>query len=69
MKAFNAVNLFFKYDVNGTGLREDLSFTLNVDNVFDEDPPLYKNSGQPGYDPSHTFTVGRYVQFGIEKKF
>ncbi|CAN7535304.1 TonB-dependent receptor [Phenylobacterium sp. LjRoot219] len=69
VKAFNAVNLFFKYDVNGSGLYSDLAFTLNVDNVFDEDPPLYKNSGQPGYDPSHTFTLGRYVQFGIEKKF
>ena len=69
VKGFAAVNLFFKYDVNGRGLYQDLSFTLNVDNLFDADPPLYKNSGQAGYDPSHTFTLGRYVQLGVEKKF
>lgn len=58
-----------KYDVNGEGLASDLSFTANVQNIFDEDPPLYKNSGQAGYDPSKFFTLGRVFQIGVQKKF
>jgi iron complex outermembrane receptor protein len=69
VKPYNAVNLFFKYDVRGEGLTKDLSFTLNIDNVFDVDPPLYKNSSQPGYDPSHIFTLGRVFQIGVTEKF
>lgn len=69
VKAYDAVNLFFKYDVRGEGLTKDLSFTLNIDNVFDVDPPLYKNSAQPGYDPSHIFTLGRVFQIGVTEKF
>lgn len=67
--SFNVFNLFLKYDVNGSGLASDLSFTANVQNIFDEDPPLYKNSGQSGYDPSKTFTLGRVFQVGVQKKF
>lgn len=67
--AFNTVNLDFRYDIGGTGLTNGLALTLNVDNVFDQDPPLYNGvspSNQNGYSG---FTLGRMVQFGIEKKF
>lgn len=66
---FNIFNLFLKYDVNGSGLASDLSFTANVQNIFDTDPPVYKNSGQEGYDPSKFFTLGRVFQIGVQKKF
>ncbi|MET0180825.1 MAG: TonB-dependent receptor [Novosphingobium sp.] len=68
--AFNTVNLFFKYSVPGDSfLLRDLEFTLNINNVFDEDPPIFRsiNNSQPGY--ANGFTLGRLVQFGISKKF
>jgi iron complex outermembrane receptor protein len=66
---FNLVNLFFKYDVPGDSLfAKDLSFTANIDNVFNQDPPALQGAlnNQFGYAG---FTLGRQVQFGINKKF
>ncbi len=68
--AFNTVNLFFKYDVPGESLLlRDLSLTVNVNNVFDTDPPIYRSIGnqRAGYD--NGFTLGRLIQIGIAKKF
>lgn len=65
--AFNVVNLFFKYDMQGEGWRKDLSFTMNVDNLFDTDPPEYKLSGDKGF--TNGSTLGRLVQFGVHKDF
>lgn len=69
IRAFNTVDLYFRYDLKGSGLTEGVALTLNVGNVFDENPPVYKNVGQPGYDPSVAFTLGRMFQFGIQKEF
>src|SRR3546814_5972852 len=38
LKAFDQINLFFKYDVKADGWGKDLAFTLNVDNLFDVGP-------------------------------
>lgn len=65
---FNTVNLFFKYDVpGGSPLLKDLSLTLNVNNVFAQDPPIYRSVGSQGY--TNGFTLGRLIQFGVSKKF
>ncbi|MET0269733.1 MAG: TonB-dependent receptor [Sphingomonas sp.] len=67
---FNTVNLFFKYTVPAeSGMLKELEFTLNVNNVFDEDPPIFRQIGSqlPGY--ANGFTLGRLVQFGVSKKF
>ncbi|KQN90744.1 hypothetical protein ASE90_16735 [Sphingomonas sp. Leaf67] len=63
--AFNTVDLFLSYDVNGAGLTKDLQLTAYIGNMFDSDPPNY--NGFPGY--ANGATVGRVVQFGITKKF
>ena len=43
VSGFNVFNLFFKYDVPGESIiAKDLSFTLNVDNVLNTDPPLLR---------------------------
>jgi iron complex outermembrane recepter protein len=65
--AYDTVNLFFKYTVpeDSVALR-DLELTLNINNVFDNDPPFYRNVGS-GY--ANGFTLGRLVQFGVTKKF
>ncbi len=69
--AFDTVDMFFKYDVNGSGLLSNLAVSLNIQNVFDQDPPLLKltDSTGPGFDPSLAFTLGRYFQLAVRKKF
>ncbi|MDE8653200.1 TonB-dependent receptor plug domain-containing protein [Novosphingobium album (ex Liu et al. 2023)] len=67
---FNVFNLFFRYDLKGEGVASDLQLTLNVDNVFNTAPPVYRGdpiAAQYGYIGS--LTLGRMVQFGISKKF
>ena len=68
--AFNTVNLFFKYDVRGSGLLlKDLELTLNINNVFDTNPPIFRRIGnnQPGY--ANGFTLGRMFILGVSTKF
>src|SRR3546814_16063794 len=71
LKAFDQINLFFKYDVKADGWGKDLAFTLNVDNLFDVGPAQYRYSTQNGYTGKGTdaFTIGRVVQLGVRKKF
>ncbi len=70
--SFNVFNLFFRYETGGEGAFKDLSLTLNVDNVFNQDPPEYRlfdasRFATEGYTNGNT--IGRFVQFGISKKF
>ena len=67
--SFDSMDLYFRYDVNGSGIGRDLAFTLNVANLFDQDPPAFRSTGQPGYDPNLGFTLGRVFRIGVEKKF
>lgn len=68
---FDVFNLYFHYDVAGTGMLENLSFSLNVDNLLDQEPPVFRGvtstSSTRGFTNGNT--LGRLVQFGIEKKF
>ena len=66
--AYDVVNLFFQYDVHGTGLTEDLTFTLGVNNVLDNDPSAYNGSTftTQGYVGGN---LGRLVQLGVTKRF
>ena len=65
--AFTVFNLFFRYALQGEDWRKDLSFTMNVDNLFDTDPPVYKSSS--GNGTANGSTLGRLVQFGVHKDF
>ena len=69
--AFTTVNLFFKYEVPGDSmLLSDLELTLNVNNVFDQDPPIFQAAGaNTGSGYANGFTLGRMVQVGLSKKF
>jgi iron complex outermembrane receptor protein len=64
--SFMPVNLFFKYDFG-----HDLVGTLNIDNVLDTKVPFANVSG--GISSSAGFlqasTIGRFVNFGISKRF
>ena len=67
--AFDTVDLFFKYDVPAEGMLKDLSFTLNVKNVFDQDPPILRrnNPNETGF--ANGFTLGRMFIVGVSKRF
>lgn len=68
--AFNTVNLFFKYDVpSDSGVLRDLSFTLNVNNVFDQEPPILRRNDQNEFGFANGFTLGRMFILGVSKKF
>lgn len=49
----------------------DLSFTLNVQNLFDVSPPEFRSAAGLGFDTTQgsAFSIGRIVQFGVSKKF
>jgi iron complex outermembrane receptor protein len=66
---FNVFNMFMKYDVNGSGIGKDLSFTLNVDNIFDVSPPLFRGAAASLFGVSNGFTLGRVVKLGAGIKF
>ncbi|PLK26682.1 TonB-dependent receptor domain-containing protein [Novosphingobium sp. TH158] len=67
--SFNTLNLFFKYDVPGDGMFKDLSFTLNVNNVTDAEPPVLRRNGQNENGFANGFTLGRMFVLGASKKF
>lgn len=72
VSSFNVVDLFFKYDFSGEGMAKGLALSLNVNNVFDQDPPVYLNQNAltPGTNGfANGRTLGRLVQFGVSKKF
>jgi iron complex outermembrane receptor protein len=67
--SFDVFNLFMRYDVKGEDLFKDLAFTLNVNNVFDTDPPLLQGFSLSSSGFTNGNTLGRVFQFGVSKKF
>jgi iron complex outermembrane recepter protein len=64
--AFDPINLYFAYNfVGGYSLLHDTSLTLNVDNVFDQNPAFENITGGIG----NGSTLGRFVNLGLHKKF
>ncbi|MEW9856375.1 TonB-dependent receptor domain-containing protein [Novosphingobium rhizovicinum] len=68
--AFNTVDLFLKYDVPGESkLLRDLSLSLNVRNVFNEDPPILRRNNPEENGYANGFTLGRLFILGVSKQF
>jgi iron complex outermembrane receptor protein len=65
VKSFTPVNLFFRYGFDGPGALQDTELTLNIDNLFNIDPPFF-NSGNGFANGS---TLGRYFNVGLRKRF
>jgi iron complex outermembrane receptor protein len=63
--AFQTVDAFLAYDLGEHGFIKGAMFTINVDNIFDRDPP-WLNSAAAYTNGS---TLGRLVTFGIRTKF
>ena len=64
--AFDPINLYFAYNLaGGPALLHDTLLTLNIDNVFDQNPAFENISGGIG----NGSTLGRFVNLGLHKKF
>lgn len=51
------------------GLLKDLSFTLNVDNLFEQAPPRFLRTGTNQNGHANGFSIGRMFMIGIAKAF
>jgi len=73
--SFNVIDLHFSYDLDDLAdWSSNMKITLNINNVFDEDPPYYNQSISGvttgvGNTPTGTGTVGRLFVIGVEKRF
>lgn len=65
VSGFTTVNLFGSYDLGLSGAFSDTTVTLNIDNVFDEEPPYYNAAG----GTANGSTLGRVVSIGLRKTF
>jgi iron complex outermembrane receptor protein len=65
VSAFKTVDLFFGYNLKNVGPASGVLLTLNVDNLFDKDPPYINTS--TGY--TNGGTLGRLVSVGARARF
>ncbi|WP_231757339.1 TonB-dependent receptor plug domain-containing protein [Microbulbifer elongatus] len=54
------VDMNLGYDFVG-----ETNLTLNIQNVFDEDPPFVLNARGTGYDPTNATALGRFVSLSM----
>jgi iron complex outermembrane receptor protein len=67
--SFHPVDLFFAYELSGTGLWSNTTLTLNIDNVGDERPPFYNSATSGDYGVTNGSTYGRLATLGLHKGF
>lgn len=68
--SFNVVDVFLAYKLPAEWLPAETSLTLNIDNMFDQDPPFYNGCagvGQCGF--INGATLGRMFTIGLRSKF
>jgi iron complex outermembrane receptor protein len=67
VKAGNFIDLHVAYDFPGDGLTQDLQLFVDVNNLFDKDPPFYNSNN--GYDTFSGNPIGRLTTIGVRKKW
>ena len=67
VKANNTVDAHVAYNFPGDGYAKDLQVYLDVQNLFDKDPPFYNNAN--GFDAFGGNPLGRLTSVGFRKKF
>jgi iron complex outermembrane receptor protein len=63
--SFAPVDLYFSYEFENESWLDGTNLSLNIDNVFDEDPPYINNNTGNG----NGSTFGRLVGIGFRKNF
>lgn len=69
--SWTTLDLQLSYDTRAhdKSLLADMLFSLNVQNVFEEDPPFLNNSNGVGYDEENADPLGRFVSLQIRKSW
>ena len=67
VKAGNTFDFHLAYDFQGEGWSRDLELFMDVNNVFDTDPPFYNSNN--GYDTFSGNPLGRLISVGIRKEW
>jgi iron complex outermembrane receptor protein len=67
--SFTTVDLFFDYRLPEDWLDYEVSLSLNVTNLFDEDPPFYSGGGGGASGFANGSTLGRLIQIGLRTRF
>jgi len=65
--SFTTVDLYVSADLGQFDVIKDAEMTINIDNVFEQDPP-YSNLGS-GIGYTNGGTLGRLITVGIQAKF
>ncbi len=66
---FLVTDLFLGYDFEGhSDALDGLSLRFNVENLFDEEPPVYRRNGVLNYSEAG-FTIGRVFKLGLSYRF
>ncbi|BBO30084.1 TonB-dependent receptor (plasmid) [Alteromonas sp. I4] len=64
--SFTVADFYLGYEFMGDGFTDGLSIRLNINNVFDSEPPLYKKNEQISY---FGYTLGRTFGVSMSKYF
>lgn len=65
--AFQVFDLNLQYDLEKLGIGKQLTATLNVDNLFNTAPPIFRGDGSSGI--TNGGTLGRVVTLGLRSRF
>jgi iron complex outermembrane receptor protein len=76
VKPFRTVDTNFDYTIDGEGFASGVKLVLDVENIFDEAPPIYVGTPSPGANgtwgggnPGLASPLGRVISVGIRKAF
>lgn len=69
LDAYDITKLYVEYRVSRPGVFQDTVLSLNVENLFDVDPPAYNGSLNGGNGYAGGNPLGRFVQVGIKREF
>lgn len=65
--SFTVADLYLGYEFpEGSGIADGLALRVNVDNIFDTDPPVFRQQRNLNYSG---FTLGRIFKLSLSKKF
>ncbi|TWB52971.1 iron complex outermembrane receptor protein [Nitrospirillum viridazoti] len=68
--SFTTADLHLAWNVPGQGMMGGIQATLDINNVFDTDPPYYYNTnGISGVDLTAASPLGRVISIGLTKKW
>ena len=70
VESWTTFDLSLAYDfASRDDLLKNLSVRLNVQNVFDQDPPFVNNSAGVAFDPNNSNPLGRFISVQLRKNW